>query len=70
MRPGKRGALDKNDQADVLFGQAEKLKASLRAKVGYACRVIKRQFGYARMRYLGLKKNPAQLFTLFALSNL
>lgn len=33
-------------------------------------RVLKRQFGYARVRYRGLKKNTAQLFTLFALSNL
>jgi IS5 family transposase len=33
-------------------------------------RVIKRQFGYAKVRYRGLKKNTAQLLTLFALSNL
>jgi IS5 family transposase len=32
--------------------------------------VIKRQFGYLKVRYRGLKKNPAQLITLFALSNL
>jgi IS5 family transposase len=29
--------------------------------------VIKRQFGFAKNRYRGLKKNTAQLFTLFAL---
>jgi IS5 family transposase len=32
--------------------------------------VIKRQFGYTKVRYLGLIKNTAQVLTLFALSNL
>ena len=32
--------------------------------------VYKRQFGYVKVRYRRLKKNTAQLFTLFALSNL
>jgi transposase, IS5 family len=32
--------------------------------------VIKRQFGFTNVRYRGLKKNTAQLTTLFALSNL
>jgi hypothetical protein len=32
--------------------------------------VIKRQFGHVKVRYRGLKKNTAQLTTLFALSNL
>ena len=70
MRPGKRKALDKENEADALIDQAEKLKAGVRAKVEHPFRVIKRQFGYARVRYRGLKKNTAQLFTLFALSNL
>ena len=33
-------------------------------------RVIKRQFGYTKVRYRGLRKNAAQVQTLFALSNL
>lgn len=33
-------------------------------------RVIKRPFGYRRVRYRGLAKNAAQVLTLFALSNL
>ena len=70
MRPGKRKALDKENEADALIDQAQKLKAGVRAKVEHPFRVIKRQFGYARVRYRGLKKNTAQLFTLFALSNL
>jgi IS5 family transposase len=33
-------------------------------------RVVKRQFDYVKVRYRRLKKNTAQLLTLFALSNL
>ncbi len=32
--------------------------------------MIKRQFGYTKVRYRGLAKNTAQVQTLFALSNL
>ena len=53
-----------------LIHKAEKLKAGIRAKVEHPFRVAKRQFGYVKVRYLGLKKNAAQLVTLFALSNL
>ena len=70
MRPGKRRALNMDSAADALLEQAEKLKASIRAKVEHPFRVIKRQFGYVKVRYRGLKKNTAQLVTLFALSNL
>ena len=70
MRPRKCCALDKENEADALIDQAEKLKASVRAKVEHPFRVIKRQFGFIKVRYRGLKKNTAQLFTLFALSNL
>lgn len=70
MRPGKRRALNKEDAADAMIEQAEKLKAGIRAKVEHPFRVIKRQFGFVKVRYRGLKKNTAQLFTLCALSNL
>jgi len=70
MRPGKRKALDKDNEADAMIDKAEKLKASVRAKVEHPFRVIKRQFGFVKVRYRGLKKNTAQLVTLFALSNL
>ncbi|MCY1563390.1 Transposase DDE domain protein [compost metagenome] len=39
-------------------------------KVEHPFRVIKRQFGYTKVRFRGLMKNTAQLVTLFALSNL
>ena len=70
MRPGKRKALNKEEPADALIDKAEKLKAGIRAKVEHPFRVIKRQFGFVKVRYRGLKKNTAELFTLFALSNL
>lgn len=44
--------------------------ASIRAKCEHPFRVVKRQFGYVKVRYRGLAKNTAQLTTLFALSNL
>ena len=70
MRPGKRAVLDKSKRVDQLIDQVERLKASIRAKVEHPFRVIKRQFGHVKVRYRGLKKNTAQLMTLFALSNL
>ncbi|MEA0965023.1 transposase, partial [Xanthomonas campestris] len=45
-------------------------KASVRAKVEHPFRVIKRQFGYTKVRHRSLAKNTAQVLTLFALSNL
>lgn len=70
MRPGKRAALDKSKRLGQLKDQLERLKASIRAKVEHPFRVLKRQFGHVKVRYRGLKKNNAQLHTLFALSNL
>lgn len=45
-------------------------KAQTRAKVEHPFRVIIRQFGFVKVRVLGLMKNTAKLTTLFALSNL
>jgi IS5 family transposase len=70
MRPGKRKALDADNLADQCIEKAERLKASVRAKVEHPFRVIKCQFGHVKVRYRGLVKNTAQLKTLFALSNL
>ena len=71
MRPGKRKKLDKaNSPIDALVDKIEKCKASIRAKVEHPFRVVKRQFGFVKVRYRGLQKNTLQLKTLFALSNL
>ena len=40
------------------------------ARVEHPYHVIKDLFGYRKVRYKGLKKNTAQLHTLFALANL
>ena len=70
MMPGKRKAMDKSTPMGAILEQLEKTKARIRAKVEHPFRVIKRQFGYTKVRYRGLAKNTAQLYTLFMLSNL
>ena len=70
MRPGKRKTLDKSTSLGAILDQLEQAKARMRAKVEHPFRVIKRQFGYVKVRYRGLAKNTGQLHTLFALSNL
>jgi len=44
--------------------------SSVRARVEHVFRVMKCQFGYRRVRYRGLAKNAAQVFTLLGLTNL
>lgn len=44
--------------------------SQLRARVEHPFWVVKRQFGFTKVRYRGLAKNTAQLTMLFALSNL
>ena len=70
MQPGKRRQLDLTNKWAQLLEQAEQLKASVRAKVEHPFHVIKNRFGHRKVRYKGLAKNEAQLFTLFGLANL
>ena len=70
MRPGKRRLLDRAKPIEALTRQLERVKAGIRARVEHPFRVLKRQFGHAKVRYRGLAKNTAQLHTLFALDNL
>lgn len=42
----------------------------IRAKVEHVFRVLKCQFGYRKVRYRGIAKNAAQVFSLLALANL
>lgn len=70
MKPGKRRALDKDSAVGALVDELERVKAGIRAKVEHPFRIVKRQFGYCKVRYRGIKKNTAQLTTLFALANL
>jgi len=48
----------------------ETAKARIRSWVEHPFHVVKNQFGYRKVRYVGLAKNTAQQFTLFALANL
>ena len=69
----RRSTYKKLDKRSALYKakrKIEKAKAQVRAKVEHPFRVIKRQFGYVKVRFRGLAKNTAQLVTLFALSNL
>ena len=70
MMPGKRKALKKDTAMGAMLDKLEQTKARIRAKVEHPFRVIKRQFGYAKVKYRGLAKNTANLITLFALSNI
>ena len=70
MHPSKRKVLKLAGQVGEMLYKVEKLKAGIRAKVEHPFRVIKRQFGFVKMRYKGLVKNAAQISTLFTLSNL
>jgi IS5 family transposase len=70
MMPSKRKAMDKSTPLGAILDKLEQTKARIRAKVEHLFRVIKRQFGCTKVRYRGLAKNTAQLYTLFMLSNL
>lgn len=66
LRPGKRARLPE----DSPLAKVEYLKARVRAKVEHAFLVIKRQFGYSKVRYRGLAKNTNRLHVLAAFTNL
>jgi IS5 family transposase len=70
MRPGLRRKLNPFVEPDFVAERVERMKASIRAKVEHPFRVLKRQFGFTKVRYRGLAKNTAQIVTLFALGNL
>ena len=66
MRPGQRRKLEPG----TLAAWAERVKASIRAKVEHSFRDVKGGFGYAKVRYRGLAKNTERLALLLGLSNL
>ena len=69
----RRSTYKKHGKCSVLYKairKIERAKAQVRSKVEHPFRVIKRQFGYTKVRFRGLVKNTAQMVTLFALSNL
>ena len=69
LRPGKCKPLPETPQGRLLE-QLETIKARIRAKVEHLFHVIKNLFRHCKVRYQGLAKNTAQLYTLFAMANL
>lgn len=71
-RAAKRSVVKKIKRAKLKRAteKLETLKAKVRARVEHPFRVVKRQFGFMKVRFKGLAKNTAQVITLFALSNL
>ena len=69
-RPGTYRKYGKDTALYKSIRKIGKAKAQIRARVEHPFRVIKRQFGYTKVRFRGLAKNTAQLMTLFALSDL
>ena len=66
---GKIKAMPPSWVKDLTLGY-EKLKARVRAMVEHPFHIVKNLFKYRKVRYRGIKKNTAQLHTLFALANL
>ena len=54
---------------DVVERRKNRAKAKIRAKVEHPFRILKRVFGFVKVRFRGLKKNHAHLCAAFALVN-
>ncbi|HEY5259562.1 MAG TPA: IS5 family transposase [Rhabdochlamydiaceae bacterium] len=68
-KKGKIKAMAEGLQKD-LIREWERRKAQVRARVEHPFHIIKNLFKYRKVRYRGLRKNLAQLHSLFALANL
>ena len=51
MMPSKGQALNKDTSMGAILEKLEKTKANIRVKVEQSFRVIKRQFGYVKVKY-------------------
>ncbi len=71
---GMRSRLQKRASAEHPLSRTEKARnqrwSSARAFVEHPFHVIKRLWGFAKVRYRGLAKNTARVFALMALANL
>lgn len=66
---GKRRALPDTPLGQLKI-EIERTKARIRAKAEHPFHVLKNRFGMKKLRYRGLAKNTAQLYTMFGLANL
>ncbi len=69
VKRGKIKAMRDGAVKDLLIA-VERAKAQILARVEHPFHVIKNLFGHRKVRYKGLFKNTAQLFSLFGLANL
>ena len=60
----------RKDSVDEVERRKNRAKARVRSKVEWPFRILKRVFGYTKVRYRGLKKNHEWLLAAFALVNL
>ena len=67
---GGEGEGEAGPQADRRQRARNRRFGKVRAKVEHVFRVMKCQFGYRKVRYRGIAKNGAQVFSLLALANL
>ena len=70
MPRGKRRKLNEFMEPQFLAERAEKMKASIRAKVEHPFHVVKNLFRHREARYKAMAESPAQLLSLFGLANL
>jgi len=63
-RAKRKGGIDEQER------RKNRTKARVRSKVEWPFRILKRVFGYTKVRYRGLKKNHEWLLAAFALVNL
>jgi len=69
VKRGKLKAMQDGPLKDLVI-ELERTKAQIRARVEHPFHVVKNLFRHRKVRYKGLLKNTAQLFSLFALANL
>ncbi|WP_128841906.1 IS5 family transposase [Burkholderia catarinensis] len=69
IKRGKIKAMRDGALKDLLV-EIERTKAQIRARVEHPFHIVKNLFHHRKVRYKGLAKNTAQLFSLFALANL
>ncbi len=72
--PGAKDFSNKKGSRNKSLSDEEKsknsTKSSVRAKVEHVFHIMKRQFGFTKVRFRGLEKNAIHLFTTCALINL
>jgi IS5 family transposase len=57
-------------EVDKAKGTKNRHKSKIRARVEYVFAVVKRPWGFTKVRYRGLAKNASRAFTALALANL